>query len=94
MNNVNKLIKYRVQTHEGNMYRLTLSAEAFALAVLNSGDIAGFHAVSRLDGQWDVMVATETAKKLQAQRQDGEHLTNVVERTLAHTKVWRDASDA
>ncbi len=77
-----KQLKYRMQTMKGPAYRLTLSAEAFALAVLNSGTISGYNAVPRLDGQWDVMVALETANELQKQRKDGEHLTDVVERIL------------
>ena len=77
-------MKYRIQQSDPKkgVYRLTLSAEAFALAVLNSGTISGYQALARMDGQWDVMVAPETAKELQAQRKDGEHLTDVVERIL------------
>ncbi len=76
-------LKYRMQTlGKSSVYRLTLSAEAFALAVLNSGEIAGYTAVSRCDGQWDVMVKPGVAEQLNAQRQKGEHLTDVVERTL------------
>ena len=74
-------LKYRAQTQK-EFYRLTLSAEAFALAVLNSGTISGYVAYSRLDGQWDVMVSPKTADDLNKQRKDGEHLTDVVERTL------------
>ncbi len=75
-------LKYRAQTVKSGMYRLTLSAEAFALAVLNSGEISGFVAYPRLDGQWDVMVKPEVAADLNKQRKDGEHLTDVVERIL------------
>jgi len=78
-------MKYRVQKVQAEnkgMYRLTLSPEAFAMAILNSGTISGYVAYSRLDGQWDVMVAPDTAAELNKQRKDGEHLTNVVERIL------------
>jgi hypothetical protein len=64
------------------LYRLTLTAEAFALAVLRSKPIAGVQAVARCDGKWDVMVSTATADQLNQNRLEGEHLTDVVVRLL------------
>jgi hypothetical protein len=77
-------LKYRVQEPEANKgaYRLTLTAAAFARAVVKSKPIAGYVAYARIDGQWDVMVSPATANQLQQQRLDGEHLTDVVERLL------------
>lgn len=77
-------LKYRVQKADANKgyYRLTLSANAFALAVLKSKPISGYVAYPRIDGQWDIMVSPATADQLQQQRLDGEHLSDVVERLL------------
>lgn len=76
-------LKYRMQkTPETGLYRLTLTAEAFALAVAKSAPIAGFMAFARFDGKWDVMVSTATADTLNQQRLRGEHLTDVVVRLL------------
>ncbi len=75
-------LKYRAQTVTKGMYRLTLSAEAFALAIFKSVPISGYVAYPRLDGQWDVMVSPATADQLQQQREEGEHLTDVVVRLL------------
>jgi hypothetical protein len=64
------------------LYRLTLTAEAFVLAVQRSKPIAGVSAVARVDGGWDVMVTMATADQLNQHRLEGEHLTDVVVRLL------------
>jgi hypothetical protein len=63
-------------------YRLTLSAEAFALAIVRSKPIAGALAPHRLDGKWDVMVSPATADLLNQQRLEGESRSDVVVRLL------------
>ena len=77
-------LKYRMQEADAKkgFYRLTLTAQAFTLAIAKSKPIAGYMAYARIDGQWDVMVSLATANQLQQQRLDGEHLTDVVERLL------------
>lgn len=64
------------------MYRLTLTAEAFALAVLKSKPIAGVAAASRPDGKWDVIVSMATANQLRQQGEPKENLSDVVVRLL------------
>lgn len=76
-------LKYRMQTPpKAGVYRLTLTASAFALAVAKGGPITGFAAFPRFDGKWDVMVSSATGDQLNQQRLDGEHLTDVVTRIL------------
>ena len=76
-------LKYRIQSPpKGGQYRLTLTAEAFSLAIAKSKPISGFMALPRLDGKWDVMVSPAVADTLKQQRQEGEHLTDVVSRIL------------
>jgi hypothetical protein len=75
--------KYLMQnTPKAGLYRLTLTAEAFALAVAKSKPIAGIMAFARKDGKWDVMVSPATADQLEQLKQDGEHKWDVVVRLL------------
>lgn len=73
--------KYRLPEQPA-LYRLTLTSEAYALALSRSKPIAGFMALARKDGRWDVMVSTATADQLNQHREPGEHLTDVVVRLL------------
>jgi len=77
-------LKYRMQEADPKkgMYRLTLTAQAFALVVLKSKPLSGYQAFARIDGKWDVMISPSAADQLQQQRMEGEHLTDVVERIL------------
>ncbi len=63
-------------------YRLTLTAEAFALALLRSKPLAGRAAVRRPDNKWDVMVTTVTADDLRKQAKPKENLSDAVVRLL------------
>lgn len=64
------------------LYRLTLSAEAFALAVQRSKPVAGLVAFARTDGKWDVGVKMSTADTLKQQAEPGENLSDTVLRLL------------
>lgn len=64
------------------LYRLTLTAEAFALAVSKNSIYAGVMALKRKDGRWDAMVPMVAAGFLIQLREEGEHLTDVVVRHL------------
>ncbi len=64
------------------MYRLTLTPEAFALALLRSKPLAGRMAVRRPDNNWDVMVTTVTYDDLRKQAKLKENLSDAVVRLL------------
>ena len=75
--------KYLMQTMpKDGLYRLTLTAEAFALAVAKSKPVAGCMAFHRTDGKWDVMVTTAVADQLNQLKEEGEHKWDVVVRLL------------
>lgn len=64
------------------MYRLTLTAEAFALALLRSKPLAGRIAQRRADNKWDVMVTETTFRDLLTKAQPEENLSDTVMRLL------------
>lgn len=85
--------KYLIQTApKDGLYRLTLTAEAFALAVTYSeGAIAGYAAYPRKDGKWDVMVHPAIAEELDKQKQGDEHKWDVVVRVLKSGEAQAEA---
>lgn len=64
------------------MYRLTLTAEAFALALLHSKPLAGRMAARRADNKWDVMITEITYGDLCKQAKPKENLSDTVVRLL------------
>lgn len=62
------------------MYRLTLTAEAFALALQYAENFAGKAAFLRPDGKWDVAVTTAAMKTLQAYAAPKENFSDTVVR--------------
>ena len=64
------------------LFRLTLSAEAFALALTKSKPLAGKVAYSRPDGKWDVGVTPATADQLHQMAEPKENLSDTVLRIL------------
>lgn len=82
MTAAHKYLMPAVAAKGGGLYRLTLTAEAFALALQHSKPIAGVQALTRADGKWDTFVSLATADQLNQHRLEGEHLTDVVVRLL------------
>lgn len=64
------------------LYRLTLSPEAFTLAIAKKSPIAGKFAAHRADGKWDVGVTLATADQLKQVANAGENLSDTVVRLL------------
>lgn len=64
------------------MYRLTLTPEAFALALMRSKPWAGRFAVRRSDNKWDVMVTVPTMEAIKTKAQPGENFSDTVVRVL------------
>jgi len=66
-----------------SLFRLTLSVEAFALALAKSKPLAGKVAYARPDGKWDVGVSPSAADQLMQMATPGENLSNTVVRLLS-----------
>ena len=64
------------------MYRLTLSAEVFAMALLHSKPMAGRMATRRPDNKWDVFVTEITFNDIRKAAKPKEDLSNTVQRLL------------
>jgi hypothetical protein len=64
-------------------YRLTLSAEAFALAVGKKSPLAGEMAFHRPDGRWDIAISMAIAEQLVESALPKENLSDTVIRTLS-----------
>lgn len=75
-------MKYKIEAAK-NAYRLTLTSEAFALAVAKSKTMAGVAAYARCDGRWDVLVTQATASLLKEMAQPGENLSDIVVKILS-----------
>ncbi len=69
------------------LYRLTLSPEAFALAITRKSPAAGKCAFLRPDGKWDTMVTIACADLLKQVANEGENLSDTVIRTLTKESV-------
>jgi hypothetical protein len=67
------------------MYRLTLTPEAFALALMHSKPMAGRFAVRRPDNKWDVMITLVTQENIKAKAKPGENFSDTVVRTIKET---------
>jgi hypothetical protein len=63
--------------------RLTLSSEAFSLAVGKKSKWAGFVANLRTDGKWDVCVLNSTMSLLKQIADPGENLSDTIVRILS-----------
>lgn len=64
------------------MFRLTLTAEAFASALLRSKPMAGRMAVRRPDNKWDVMVTEITFNDIRKAAKPGENFSDTVVRLI------------
>lgn len=64
-------------------YRLTLSPEAFALAVGKKSPLAGEVAFRRPDGKWNVAISMAIAEQLVESALPKENLSDTVIRTLS-----------
>jgi hypothetical protein len=69
------------------LFRLTLTVEAFALALAKSKPLAGKLARARPDGKWDVAISTTAADQLMTAATPGENLSNTVIRLLTKEGV-------
>lgn len=65
------------------IFRLTLSAKAFSLAIAAKSKWAGFCANLREDGKWDVCITIATAHLLQQICEPHENLSDTVVRILS-----------
>jgi hypothetical protein len=77
-------LKYLIQSKPSTkgLYRLTLTAEAFALAVAKGSPMAGYQAIARTDGKWDCVVSPSIGDQLEQMKEEGEHKWDVVVRLL------------
>jgi hypothetical protein len=64
------------------MYRLTLTPEAFALALLHSKPMAGRMAVRRPDNRWDVMITVVTFESIKKFALPDENYSDTVVRAI------------
>jgi hypothetical protein len=65
------------------LFRLTLSAEAFVLAITKSKPLAGKAASARPDGKWDVFISVSAADQLMQMSEPKENLSDTVVRILS-----------
>jgi hypothetical protein len=65
------------------LFRLTLSVEAFTLALAKSKPLAGKVAYSRPDGRWDVGISVSAADQLMQMAEPKENLSDTVIRLLS-----------
>lgn len=66
----------------GDVFRLTLQPSAYATAVSKGSRWAGFSALKRLDGRWDVFVPMSSINLLKQLANEGEDLSDAVLRIL------------
>lgn len=75
--------EYLLPKNGANLFRLTLSPQAFALALSKNSPWAGFAANKRKDGKWDVCIRIASANLLKQIALPKENLSDTVVRHLS-----------